>query len=155
MTSDWVQMELAPDNICFGCGPANEKGLRIRSRWEGDEFVCDFEPGEEHQAFYGMLNGGILGTLLDCHSNWCAATTLMQERDQEELPCTVTAEFHVKLKAPTPFPHALRIVARPTDVDGSKVWVDAEVRAGDLVTATCRGLFVAVKPGHPAYHRWR
>jgi hypothetical protein len=26
--------------------------------------------------------------------------------------------------------------------------------ANDKVCATCKGLFVVVKEGHPAYHRW-
>ena len=148
-----VQDQYAPHGICFGCGPANAKGLRIKSRWEGDDFVMRFTPKEEHQAFPGVVNGGILGAILDCHSNWCASTALLKERGLDAAPTTVTAEFHVKLKRPTPMQELL-VVARPVEIDGDKVTVDAEVRAGDKVTATCRGVFVAVKPGHPAYHRW-
>ena len=150
-----VQDRYAPHGICFGCGPANEKGLRIKSRWEGEDFVMRFTPSPEHQAFPGVVNGGILGALLDCHSNWCAATALMKERGlADEAPTTVTAEFHVKLKRPTPAGQELLVTARPTKVEGDMVWVRAEVKAGEKVTATCDGLFVAVKPGHPAYHRW-
>lgn len=149
-----AQDQYAPHGICFGCGPANEKGLRIKSRWEGDDFVMRFLPKPEHQAFPGVINGGILGAILDCHSNWCAATTLLKMRGLEEAPTTVTAEFTVKLKRPTPAGKELLVVARPTKVEGDMVWVHAEVKADDKVTATCDGLFVAVKPGHPAYHRW-
>ena len=35
----------------------------------------------------------------------------------------------------------------------AQVW-RATLEANGKVTATCRGTFVAVKPGHPAYHRW-
>jgi acyl-coenzyme A thioesterase PaaI-like protein len=151
--SDSLQDRYAPENQCFGCGPANEKGLRIKSRVEGDEVVADFTPEPHHQAFGGILNGGICGTLLDCHSNWTAAWKLMSDRKLEQPPCTVTAEFHVKLKAPTPLaPLLLR--ARPVAVEGEKVTVEATLESGGKVTATCRGVFVAVKPGHPAYHRW-
>ena len=59
-----VQEEHAPSSICFGCGPANEKGLRIRSFRSGGGLEMEFEPCEEHQAFPGMVNGGIIGTLL-------------------------------------------------------------------------------------------
>ena len=150
-----VQQQYAPNSICFGCGPANPKGLRIASRWEGDEFVLRFTPKEEHQAFPGVINGGIIGTLLDCHSNWCAATALMRERGATEPPVTVTADFHVKLKRPTPIGHDLRVVAKPTKVDGDMAWIHADMWAGEKVTATCDATFVAVKPGHPAYHRWQ
>ena len=150
-----AQDRYAPHGICFGCGPANAKGLRIKSRWEGDKFVARWTPEPHHQAFPGVLNGGICGALLDCHSNWCAVTTLMRERGiVDEAPTTVTAEFHVKLKRPTPVEGELTVVAWPVETKGDMVTVDAELRAGEKVTATCRGVFVAVKPGHPAYHRW-
>ncbi|MCA1812771.1 MAG: PaaI family thioesterase [Halobacteriales archaeon] len=153
-TTPAVQDQLAPRSICFGCGPMNDKGLHIKSHWEGELFVAHWTPRPEHQAFTGILNGGILGALLDCHSNWCAATTLMKQGKLAELPATVTSEFHVKLKRPTPSGQELLIVARPVEVRDNVVTVEADVRAGDKVTATCRGVFVAVQPGHPAYHRW-
>ena len=56
-----VQQKYSPKSICFGCGPANEKGLRINSFPEGDELVMEFHAKPEHQAFPGMLNGGIIG----------------------------------------------------------------------------------------------
>lgn len=149
-----VQDEFAPRSICFGCGPANPKGLRIKSRWNGDVFEARFRPEKHHEAFPGVLNGGIVGTLLDCHGNWCAATTLMRERKLTAPPVTVTAEFHVKLRRPTPSEGELLVLARAVEVKGEQVTVEAELQAGGKATATCRGVFVAVKEGHPAYHRW-
>lgn len=154
MTEPALQDLLAPRSICFGCGAANPQGLRIKSRWEGDTFVCRWRAEPHHQAWEGTLNGGILGALLDCHGNWCAATTLMKRDGLKELPATVTAEFHVKLRRPTPTETELELRAKPASVEGDKVVVEAEVRAAGIVTATCRGVFVAVQPGHPAYHRW-
>ncbi len=149
-----VQTKYAPKSICFGCGPANTKGLRIQSTWENDDFVLWFTPKEEHQAFPGVINGGIIGTLFDCHSNWCAATTLFKTERFESVPVTVTANFTVNLLKPTPFGIELKVIAHPTKVEGNKVWTEAKLYAGDTVTATCTGLFIAVKEGHPAYHRW-
>jgi acyl-coenzyme A thioesterase PaaI-like protein len=149
-----LQDRYAPNNRCFGCGPANEQGLRIKSRVEGDQIVADWTPSPHHQAFDGILNGGIVGALLDCHSNWTAAYTLMTEWDLTEPPCTVTAEFHVKLRAPTQMAVPLRLTAQPAQVDGDKVIVEARLESAGKITATCRGTFVAVKEGHPAYHRW-
>jgi len=149
-----VQETYAPQNRCFGCGPANEKGLRIRSFENGEELVCEWTPEPHHLAFEGIVNGGIIGALLDCHSNWTAAYALMQQAGLESPPCTVTADFHVKLKAPTPLGQELRLEARPVQTSADRCTVDAELSAGGKVTATCRGTFVAVKPGHPAYHRW-
>jgi len=153
MTDKSVQERYAPSSICFGCGPANEKGLRIRSFPSSDGLTATFTPELYHQAFPGMVNGGIIGTLLDCHSNWAATYALMQQRSLAEPLCTVTAEYLVKLRRPTPL-GPLVLTARPVATDGDKVTVDAELTAGGKVCATCRGVFVAVKEGHPAFHRW-
>jgi len=152
--SESLQDTYAPTTRCFGCGPANEHGLRIKSRVQGDEVVADWQPSPHHQAFDGVVNGGIIGTLLDCHSNWTAAWKLMSDRGLDSPPCCVTAEFHVKLRAPTPSGETLLLRARPVDVQGDKVVVEASIEAGGKVTATCRGVFVAVREGHPAFHRW-
>jgi acyl-coenzyme A thioesterase PaaI-like protein len=155
MTDKSLQDTYGPNSVCFGCGPANAKGLRIKSFAKSDtETVCDWTPEPHHHAFEGMLNGGICGALLDCHSNWTAAWHLMRARGLDAMPCTVTAEFAVKLKRPTPMSGPVHLVARVAEVDGDKVTVDAELTAGGKVTATCRGVFVAVKEGHPAFHRW-
>jgi acyl-coenzyme A thioesterase PaaI-like protein len=148
-----LQDRYAPNNRCFGCGPANDKGLRLKSRVDGDAVVCDFTPEPHHEAFPGVLNGGIIGALLDCHSNWTAAYHLMQARGADAPPCTVTADFHVTLKKPTPLgPVHLR--AQVAEAQGDRAVVEATLEAGGRVTATCRGTFVAVKEGHPAFHRW-
>ncbi len=152
-----VQQRYAPHNTCFGCGPGNPQGLRLESfptGGEGDELVCTWRPEKHHEAFPGMLNGGIAGALLDCHSNWTAAMHLMRARGLDAPPCTVTADFHVVLRRPTPTHGELTVKAHVVSVEGDKVVVDATLEAGSKVTCTCRGTFVAVREGHPAYHRW-
>ena len=149
-----VQERYAPKGECFGCGPANTKGLRIRSFEEGEDLVCDFRAEPHHLAFPGAVNGGICGALLDCHSNWCAAMHLMRASGADSPPCTVTADFHVKLKRPTPIDATLHLHAKVVESQADRATVEATLTANGQVTATCRGLFVAVKPGHPAYHRW-
>lgn len=149
-----IQEIYSPEGICFGCGPANEKGLKIRSFPEGDEFVAEFHAKPHHQAFPGVLNGGIIGALLDCHSNWAAAYHLMKKSGAEHAPCTVTAEFHVKLLRPTPVDGPITLKARVVESSDDRATVDAELIAGGKVCDTCRGVFVVVKEGHPAFHRW-
>jgi len=149
-----LQDRYAPDNACFGCGPANPKGLRLKSVVEGGEVVAEWTPESHHEAFPGVLNGGIIGALLDCHSNWAATHHLMQQTGASTPPCTVTAEFAVKLLRPTPSGQPLKLRARVAESMGDRAVVDATLESGGAVCATCRGVFVAVKPGHPAYHRW-
>jgi acyl-coenzyme A thioesterase PaaI-like protein len=149
-----LQDRYAPHNRCFGCGPANEKGLRIKSRVEGEVVVADFRAEPHHEAFDGMVCGGIIGTLLDCHMNWTAAWHLMERTGAESPPCTVTAKYEVKMAAPTPSAAAIRLTARVVESSDRKAVVEGELAADGTVTATGSGVFVAVKEGHPAWHRW-
>jgi acyl-coenzyme A thioesterase PaaI-like protein len=154
MSDKSLQETYAPNNACFGCGPANDRGLHIRSFPDGDEVVAEFQPQTYQEAFNGMLSGGIIGTLLDCHCNWTAAYHLMKRDGADHPPCTVTADYAIKLLRPTPTDRPLRLVARVVEMKGNRAIVEGELMADDKATATCRGTFVAVEPGHPAYHRW-
>lgn len=149
-----LQERYAPQLKCFGCGPANPKGLRIRSFPDGDEVVASWTPEEHHEAFPGMLSGGIIGTLLDCHCNWTAAYHLMTKSGADHPPCTVTAEYSVQLRRPTPSAGPVHIRSRVVESKDDRASIEAVLTVGDQTCATGRGLFVAVRPGHPAYHRW-
>jgi acyl-coenzyme A thioesterase PaaI-like protein len=149
-----LQDRYAPNNRCFGCGPSNEKGLRIKSFARGDEVVAEWRPEPHHQAFEGVLNGGICGALLDCHGNWAAAHHLMRKTGAEAPPSTVTADFAVTLKRPTPMDVPLTLRARVVESTEDRAVVEETLEANGKVTATCRATYVAVKEGHPAYHRW-
>ena len=140
--------------ICFGCGPSNSDGLQIKSYVEGDVVVTRFVPDDHHQAFPGVVNGGIIGVLFDCHSNWTAAYHLANSLGLDHPPVTVTADYHVNLRRPTPYPFELTVIAWPVEIRDRQAVIDAELIADERVTATCRGTFVAVEEGHPAFHRW-
>lgn len=152
-----LQERFAPGNACFGCGPSNSKGLRIRSfrdETTSGEIVAEWKPEQHHEAFEGVLSGGIIGTLLDCHCNWTGAIALMDAQQLDAPPCTVTAEYTITLKRPTPTDGTVKLRARATEVQGDRAVVEGTLEAGGKITATCRGVFVAVREGHPAYHRW-
>ncbi len=149
-----LQEKYAPQNACFGCGPANREGVRVRSFPEGDEVVADWAPEPKYEAFPGVLNGGIIGTLLDCHCNWTAAWFLMRQAREEHPPCTVTADYAIKLLRPTPTSGPVHLSAKVVEAQGDRATVEGTLSGGGKVCATCRGTFVAVQEGHPAFHRW-
>jgi acyl-coenzyme A thioesterase PaaI-like protein len=149
-----LQDRYSPLSVCFGCGPANDKGLQLKSYLDGDDCVARFRPQPHHQAFPGVLNGGIIGTILDCHCNWTAAYALMIATGATKVPGTVTADYAIKLKRPTPMDGVITAHAKVVEVSGNRAVVEGTLEAGGQVTATCRGTFVAVGPGHPAYGRW-
>lgn len=160
-TSLCLQEKFSPHSACFGCGPANEKGLRIRSfplievtGSPSQEVVAEWKSEPHHEAFPGMLNGGIIGALLDCHSNWTAAYALMNQAKADAPPCTVTADYAIKLLRPTPTNGPISLSAKVSEIKEDRATIEATLTAGGKICATCKGTFVAVKPGHPAYHRW-
>ena len=149
-----VQDKYAPNSICFGCGPANKKGLQIKSFKTEKGLKMEFETKTEHQAFPGIINGGIISTLLDCHGNWAATMALMEQNEDEIPPCTVTATFSLKLRRPTPLDSKLEIIAIVRELSEDRANVEMTLEANGKICATGEGLFVAVQEGHPAYHRW-
>jgi acyl-coenzyme A thioesterase PaaI-like protein len=154
MSGTSLQQHYSPRSTCFGCGPANERGLHLESHDRDGELTATWRPEPHHEAFDGILNGGIIGTLLDCHANWTAAIHLMRARDLERPPGRVTADYAIRLRRPTPTDRPVDLRAWVVEAAGDRVTVDAELRSGDELTATCRGTFVAVGPDHPAFERW-
>jgi len=154
MSAKSLQEKYAPNNACWGCGPANTEGLRIRSFPKNGEVVAEWKPQKKYEAFPGVLNGGVIGTLLDCHCNWTAAYHLMKQAGLDHPPCTVTADYAIKLIRPTPTDQPIELRARVIESKEDRAIVEGELIAHEKVCATCQGTFVAVKPGHPAYHRW-
>ena len=158
--SQSLQEKYASGNSCWGCGPSNPDGLRIRSFPENGQVVAEWKAEPKYEAFPGVLNGGIIGTLLDCHCNWTAAYHLMKRAKSDRPPCTVTAEYAIKLLRPTPTNGPISLAAHVIDLDASpartddRATVEGTLTAGGKICATCRGIFVAVKEGHPAFHRW-
>lgn len=138
-----------PDNVahCYGCGRLNAGGLQIKTYWDGDDSVTRFRPWPEHTAIPGFVYGGLIASLIDCHGTGTAAAAAARAQhralDAEPPLRFVTASLKVDYLKPTPAGVELEIRGRPREVKGRKVVVDAEVRAGDVVTA--RGEVVAVE----------
>jgi acyl-coenzyme A thioesterase PaaI-like protein len=154
MNEPSLQERHAPHFACFGCGPANPKGLHLRSFGTTDGVVAEWTAEKHHEAFSGVLNGGIIGTLLDCHSYWAAALKLMATSGAPKPPVLVTAEYRIHMLRPTPTDGPVHLEARVIEVNGDRPTVEGSLVAGGKTCATCRAIFVAVKPGHPAYHAW-
>jgi acyl-coenzyme A thioesterase PaaI-like protein len=149
-----MQETYSPRGICFGCGPANPKGLHVRSFVRGDTVVATWQAEKHHEAFPGILNGGIIGALLDCHCNWTAAWHLMQRNQLDQPPCTVTADYAIKLLRPTPTDALMELTAQVVEATADRATIAGVLQAAGKPRATCRGTFVAVPPGHPAFQRW-
>lgn len=144
MTGRSIQERLYPDMTCFGCGPANPKGLRLRSfiGMSDGEVIASFSPSPEHDNGLGFLNGGIICTILDCHS---AAAVLTIARDRSWASDTsvgyVTAGLEVRFLRPTPLDQHLELRARVTMASEPEVHVDAELTWDGTVRAHARSVW--------------
>lgn len=139
MTRLSIQENLYPDLTCFGCGHANRDGFRLRSYRENGVTVATFTPRAEHDNGFGFLNGGIISTVLDCHT----AAVVMWEADRqgwkadEGAPVPfITAGFDVRFLRPTPLGPPLSLRAKPVEVSEPAIVVSAELVHDNKVRAT-------------------
>lgn len=138
-----------PHNVahCYGCGHLNSHGHQIKTVWDGDETVTHFTPKPYHTSIIGYAYGGLIASLIDCHSTGSAAAAMYRQagRDMDSLPAFrfVTGSLHVDYLKPTPIEGELEIRGRIKEIKGRKVVVETTVYAGGV--ATVRGEVVAVQ----------
>jgi acyl-coenzyme A thioesterase PaaI-like protein len=138
-------------SYCYGCGRLNEHGLQIKSYWDGDETVCRYEPKPYHTAIPGYVYGGLIASLIDCHSTGTAAAAAYraagQPLDSDPPYRFLTGSLHVDYLRPTPIDAVLEVRARVKEIKGRKVVVTSTLSANGEICA--RGEVVAVQiPDH-------
>ena len=123
-----VQERLYPQSTCFGCGQANVDGLRLKSYVADDGVVATFVPKDVHSNGMGSLNGGIIATILDCHSG--AAVLLDSAGDDDELTdFWVTAGLELRYRLPTFLAHPCELHAHITERTDSSLLVSATLKS--------------------------
>jgi acyl-coenzyme A thioesterase PaaI-like protein len=135
---------------CFGCGTLNANGLHIKSRWEGDELVCLWQPAPEHIGFPGYVYGGTIASVVDCHAVWASLSAYCREagHDLSSGPPpfgVVTGSLRVNYLRPALVAHALELRARIVEHGERKSVVACSVRQGPVECATAEVITVRVK----------
>ncbi len=142
-----------PDDVahCYGCGFLNQHGHQIKTHWEGEHTVTRFTPLPEHTAVPGFVYGGLLASLIDCHSTGSGAAALARARgvdmEQDGAPRCVTGSLKVRYTAPTPLGPELEIRGTITEVKGRKVVVESKLLAGDVVCVVGRAVVIEMPHG--------
>lgn len=138
-----------PDDFswCYGCGRLNEKGLHFKTRWEGDYTVTEYVPRPEHTAIPGYVYGGLLASLIDCHSTGSASLALLRRDghalgDEAATPRCVTAALATDFLRPTPHGGLITVRGRIVEVGRKKVVVHSDLIVDGEVCV--RGEAVAV-----------
>lgn len=138
-----------PENLshCYGCGSQNPHGHQIKTEWEGDETVTRFRPEPFHTSVPGFAYGGLIASLIDCHSTASAAAARYRQegRSMDSLPAFrfVTGSLHVDFLKPTPIDAELVIRGQVKEIKGRKVVIESQVWARTVMTA--KGVVVAVQ----------
>lgn len=127
-----------PQNPCFGCGPANDRGMHlvfdsdaVRQRVFGK-----FRLGPEYQGGGGFIHGGIIATVLD---------EVMRKVSRLSDVRTVTAELRVEYLKPVRVGEEISVEGFSTRREGRQLYHEGEIRnqAGELL-ARGQGRFVVV-----------
>lgn len=141
-----------PDNLCFGCGPENPGGLQVKSRWEGDESVCTWRPSPHHAAGpAGILNGGIIATVIDCHTV-CTAIADAYRREDREIGSDpaiwyATGTLQVRYLRAVPIENELRLRARIGEIAGRRTHLTCSLISSDVECATADVVAIRVPDG--------
>lgn len=139
-----------PSGTCYGCGPANLDGHRIKSYWseDGSVVICSFQGYPEHNAgFPNVMYGGLVASLIDCHSIWTAiAWTYREEGRKHGSPPSisyVTGELNVRYLKPTALHRPAILRSRVVEYHPKKAVVVCDFYSGD--TKTAEGKVTAVR----------
>jgi acyl-coenzyme A thioesterase PaaI-like protein len=131
---------------CYGCGRLNDEGLHFRTFVEGDKTVTRYEPDAHHTGGRDFLYGGLIASIIDCHSTATAAAAGYAAEGRaigsEPRLRYVTASLKVDFVAPSPVGEPLEVRGKAVEVKGRKVVVESELRVRGQVCA--RGHVVAV-----------
>ncbi len=72
MNQAFVKIPNMDHNMCFGCGPANNNGLRMTFHGNDDLVYSEIAVPGHMIGWQGVVHGGILSTLLDEVMSWGA-----------------------------------------------------------------------------------
>jgi len=141
-----------PGNHCWGCGTLNAQGLRIKSRWEGEEAVCRLTPDARFSGgSTAVVYGGLLAAVMGCHAVGTATAAAFRAEGRpmdSEPPITfVNASLKVDFLKPAPMGGPLEVRARVSELHARKALVAVRVLSGDVECA--RGEVVAVRLREP------
>ena len=103
----------------------------------GSLLPCFFQPRPYHTAIPGYVYGGLIASLIDCHSTGTAAAAAYRAegRPMDSMPPFrfLTASLHVEYLRPTPIDGPLEVRATVKEIKGRKVVISASLRAhGEL-----------------------
>jgi acyl-coenzyme A thioesterase PaaI-like protein len=125
---------------CFGCGPENDNGLRLRPRFNGDLVEADIQFAPRFQGGPGLVHGGAISAFFD---DLMGFVMMVHQRP------AVTAKLEINYLKPIPLGITLHGTAWLSDQEGRKMWAEAvgeDDHANRYIES--KALFLPVMPDH-------
>ncbi|MFH1465715.1 MAG: PaaI family thioesterase [Pseudomonadota bacterium] len=150
---DLAFQDVYPPDVaqCFGCGHLNPHGHHLRTFWDGEETVTRFTPRPEHTAIPGYVYGGLLASVIDCHSTGSGAGALARARGlvlgKDPIPRCVTGSLEVRYLEPTPLGPELVVRGHIDEIKGRKVVVSSTLYAGEVACVRGRAVVLELPEG--------
>jgi len=138
--ADTIRLEPNPANQCFGCGGANDGGMKLTFEQDNvrRRIVGRFVLGDRYQGGGGFVHGGIIALLLDE-----AMGKVCRFREVR----AVTAELNVEYLKPIKVADDVVVEGHEVELKGRNLFLAGEIRnGGGEVLARGRGRFVII--GH-------
>ena len=139
---------------CFGCGALNERGLQIKSFWAGEDVVCAWRPQPHHIGHPGILYGGMIASVIDCHCIWTASAFAYRAAGVEMEGALrflyVTAALTVNYRKPVPIDQAIDLRARVVECGERKSLVQCKVSSRGILCADAEVVAVRMTVPQPA-----
>ena len=126
---------------CYGCGPFNDHGMKIKSFWtkNEEESICHFTPKPYHTAVPGVVYGGLIASLIDCHATATASAAGYKSEAREigsNPPLRyVTASLCVDYLKPTPIDATLQLIGKVKVIKGRKIIITVTLSANEEICA--------------------
>uniref|UniRef100_A0A7S3Z2S0 Thioesterase domain-containing protein n=1 Tax=Lotharella globosa TaxID=91324 RepID=A0A7S3Z2S0_9EUKA len=167
-----VQDLLDPDrNTCYGCGPHNREGLRLKSYWQ-DDCINEGKRGEElgdgslgscRASFLAkphmnggspeITYGGIIASIVDCHGINTARAFITRSQglvlgessgSAPQIWC-VTKSLRVDYRRPTPVGIPIELTARVTKTEKKNRIIHVKIK---VESVDSKGTYCSVDIGH-------
>jgi len=139
-----------PDDtaVCYGCGRHNKQGHHVRTFWDGTTGTATFMPEDYHTAFPGVVYGGLLASIIDCHSIGTASAAAYDrdgiDPETDHRITHVTGNLNVNFLKPTPIGVELTLKSTIKEITDRKAIVETVVIADDVETVSASVVAVRV-----------
>lgn len=130
---DLDPLTFGTEQLCFGCGPNNPRGMRLRFAREGDSVMTTYTPTSGLDGPPGIFHGGLQATLCDEVAGWALVGLLGK--------MGFTTSMNVRYMRPMRLDIPIEARARIASRQGAIVTLKVTLSQADKVGAMARVSF--------------